>query len=327
MKKLLLSFTCLMMAVAAMAVPVKLTGNLNVMIGEGFGSQKANVSIDCKGNKVDFFLPNFCLIMDGESMPVGHIEIKDIPATTSTDKSGAAQVEFSFDGTITIAAGDQKGIDGWAGPELGEIPTKMTGTFFPDTNFLTCNLDIDMVGGVKVMYTSEQYATVYTDFLNVQVGEGEPTHQENIEIALNTDRKSLELRNFCMVDGEEVMGIGTIYVANMEVAEAGALTTYSYDGNITIRKGTDPSVEEWAGPELGELGVKIVAYQKGSKLSATITLEMLGGITVQFGEDLMEGITTTTTTTTAAGIYNLQGQAIAKALKGISIINNKKVLK
>lgn len=324
-----------MMAVAAMAVPVKLTGNLNVMIGEGFGSQKANVSIDCKGNKVDFFLPNFCLIMDGESMPVGHIEIKDIPATTSTDKSGAAQVEFSFDGTITIAAGDQKGIDAeeWIGPSLENIRTKMTGTFFPDTNFLTCNLDIDIAleGGVKVMYTSEQYATVYTDFLNVQVGEGEPTHQENIEIALNTDRKSLELRNFCMVDGEEVMGIGTIYVANMEVAEAGALTTYSYEGEITIRKGTDPSVEEWMGPvicEEGPLNAKIVAYQKGNKLSATITLEMLGGITVQFGEDLMEGITTATTTTAApAAIYNLQGQAIAKALKGISIINSKKVLK
>lgn len=88
----------------------------------------------------DFELPNFQLIIDGEAMPIGTIVLSGI---TMINEDGVTT--FKIKKTVTIAAGDKKGIstDEWFGPWLGDIPIDLNvGKIYAGR--LYCELDIDM---------------------------------------------------------------------------------------------------------------------------------------------------------------------------------------
>lgn len=99
----------------------KLTVTIN---GDTSDPQVGKVTVTYKDNGViDFSMKDFILVSNGDEIPVGNIDIKDIAQTwDSYNKCGI----FTFNGNITIPAGSDPE-KFWMGPYLGAIPLQMSG--------------------------------------------------------------------------------------------------------------------------------------------------------------------------------------------------------
>lgn len=131
----------------------------------------------------------------------------------------------------------------------------------------------------KTTYTIhivEQYD--YKNDLVVAIASGEQTsytapQPTTIQLVKESDgSKTFKLRNFILGSGKDAMGVGNIEVTNL--TQNG--NTYSASKNITITAGDDPSFAEdnWVGPGLGNIPVKVTANLEGNQMTASIHIDM-----------------------------------------------------
>ena len=88
-------------------------------------------------NTINFQLKNFMLDKDGDIMPVGNINVNNIPVT-KTD----GITNFADEQTIQIEEGDDPTVPYWAGPMLGDIPLKLSGCYSDEHLYVTIDIPL-----------------------------------------------------------------------------------------------------------------------------------------------------------------------------------------
>lgn len=159
-----------------------------------------------------------------------------------------------------------------------------------------------------------------------------------ITVANNGDGTcDFSLKNFVMVLGTDTMAIGNIDLKKVQMEEKDGVTLITTDQSIEIQPGDDPKFEEdeWFGPNLGEVPIKLSGKLTASALYVNIDIDMtslLGqtiNVVVGQANNVVSGINTTKVTpaTQSTTIYTLNGLRVNKANKGVYIINGKKIVK
>lgn len=166
--------------------------------------------------------------------------------------------------------------------------------------------DISVNSANQTVYTiqfaqpaPQEVVTTYKNDLSVRVlGSTNQPAETNINLIESKGTYSLELKNFVL----EGLGVGNIKVTNLDVAD----NTYTTSQTITITEGDDPSINEWIGPTLGEVPVKVVATVNGDQMVAQITIKDfsgMGNIDVTFAPTVTIGANASVST--EAGVNNV----------------------
>lgn len=145
----------------------------------------------------------------------------------------------------------------------------------------------------------QEVVTTYKSDLSVRVlGSTSQPAETNINLIESKGTYSLELKNFVL----KGLGVGNIKVTNLDVAD----NTYTTSQTITITEGDDPSINDWIGPTLGEVPVKVVATVNGDQMVAQITIKNfsgMGNIDVTFAPTVTIGANASVST--EAGVNNV----------------------
>ena len=114
------------------------TCHLKVVVN-GIVSEQDQVQVDVTNNNgsYDLSLKNFALVSEGESIPVGNIEVIGV---TGTDEFGYTTIIYNE--SVLITEGDDPQYDYWLGPMLGEVPLEMTSRFTDSA--LSATIDITL---------------------------------------------------------------------------------------------------------------------------------------------------------------------------------------
>ena len=292
MKKFLLTLLCTIVA-ALGAMAQTYTDRLVVTVnGESSEPMQATVNYTDNGNGTcNFSLPNFVLGSGEEAIPVGNINIDNIPLSAPVNGISS----FEFKGDITIAAGDDPTKDFWFGPELGVLPLDLKGKVSVDKIYVSISLDLmsTLEQIVYVQFGDPNFNAVkYTDNLVVTVnGESSEPQQTTVIFNDNGDGTcNFLLPNFALGEGEEAIPVGNIDIQNIPLSAAdGGLRTFEFKGNITIAAGDDPTKEFWFGPELGVLPLDLKGKVSADKIYVSINLDLMETLEqivyVQFGDD------------------------------------------
>ena len=118
-------------------------------------------------------------------------------------------------------------------------------------------------------------ATDYTDTLVVTVN-GVSSYQHATISLTEQDNETytLSLKNFKLINGEQVIGVGTISLPDCEAIKTTRGMIIEEDVAINIEAGDDPSVDFWMGPAIGEVPIKLCAALVGDKLQAVIDINL-----------------------------------------------------
>lgn len=285
MKQTLLTLAMLVasLGVQAQTNSKTYTDYLVVTINEESSTpQAANINVSVADNLMTFSLKNFCLVAGEDKMGVGNIELDNI-ALTATDIEGV--YAFSVTQNITITEGDLEGVEMWMGPMLGEIPIILNGTICNEKMYVT--IDIDMMETLGQIITvkvgnpidgKSMTDKVYADYLTVTINEESSEPQvANISVSVADSKMKFSLQNFCLVAGEDKMGVGDITLEDVELKPTDVEGVYSFEvnQNITITEGDLEDVEMWMGPMLGEIPIELKGVICDKKLYVTIDIDMM----------------------------------------------------
>ena len=168
--------------------------------------------------------------------------------------------------------------------------------------------------GEKTTYTvkfdnSKATVTPYSNDLSVTIN-GLCTQPQPTEIQLIDEKDgstSLALNNFILRSGKDVMPVGNIYLTKVQRSGVNPMRLTTTQ-EIAIMPGDLPGIDidDWLGPQLGDVPVELNAEVADGKLTATIdinmqTLEQI--IHVVFAPTL--NISAETNLNAEAGLYNL----------------------
>lgn len=159
-----------------------------------------------------------------------------------------------------------------------------------------------------------------------------------ITVANNGDGTcDFSLKNFVMVLDEDSMAVGNIDLKKVQMEEKDGISLITTDQSIEIQPGDDPKFEEdeWLGPNLGEVPIKLSGKLTAYALYVNIDIDMtslLGqtiNVVVGQANNVVSSINTTKVApaTQSTTIYTLNGLRVKKANKGMYIINGKKTIK
>lgn len=137
MKKFLalVAATCCTLALSATTY----TSHLKVTIN-GISAEEDQVQVDVNRNSQGTYnlsLKNFCLTVEGVTMPVGNIEVNDV---AGVDEFGYTTIKFDAPINITPGNDGEHSEGDWIGPMLGEVPIQLTARFIDRA--LDANIDI-----------------------------------------------------------------------------------------------------------------------------------------------------------------------------------------
>lgn len=118
------------------------------------------------------------------------------------------------------------------------------------------------------------WATEYTGQLNVTVNGNLTQMKTAITLDKAGDKYNFSLKNFKLINGEQVIGVGNIELNDLEAVEAYGIKTITVDQNITIVDGDDPSIDQWIGPLISPIPLKLVAKFNNQVLSVDIDIDM-----------------------------------------------------
>lgn len=201
--------------------------------------------------------------------------------------------------------------------------------------------------GACGMLAQAQTTRIYTDDLVVTInGESTEPQETQIFITDNGDGTyNMELKNFCLGAGEEVMYVGNIQLENIPGEQADGYTTINTVQTINIQPGDLEGEIFWLGPMLGNVPIDFKSKLTADKMYCTIDIDMMESleqiIYVTFGTDDFQGSSVESIKTDNANapvcVYTLQGAVVktnvspASALdglrKGVYIVGGKKVIK
>lgn len=184
--------------------------------------------------------------------------------------------------------------------------------------------------GEKV-YHDDLYVQVNTSLNGPLPADVQVTYREGyIDFALN---------DFSMVSDGNIMYVGNILIPNLQVTHVGnGLYTYSFHDKMEIGAGSFSQDEygdpiDWLGPMLGPLDLGLDGKITADKAYVTIDIPLASmgqNIHVIFGKDDFETAIRSLkySAGTPRGIYDLNGRAVTKVIKGrVYIENGKKVRK
>lgn len=122
-------------------------------------------------------------------------------------------------------------------------------------------------------------ANDYTDKLTVTVNGESMEQQATINITQQSDGKyTLSLNNFCLEseDNGEVtrIGVGNIVLADREGTTEDGITTITYNDNLLITDGDDPSIGFWMGSMLGPVPIEMEARFNDKQLYCEIHINL-----------------------------------------------------
>lgn len=193
-----------------------------------------------------------------------------------------------------------------------------------------------------------QETKTYTDDLVVTVdGKSTPAQKTDIEVTFSEDKTtcSLALKNFRLIEGEDILGVGNIVVDNISLKEDEGYKTFKVPRIINITPGDLPGTVEsdWIGPYLGDVPIEMTGKINDDKLYCKIDIDMtstdLGQmINVVFGSDITTSVSTVTSNRNGkTNVYTINGVCVAKDVEtihaldnlksGLYIVNGQKVIK
>lgn len=290
----------------------------------------------------DLFLDNIYLCLDGETMNFGAVTIPgiDLDEQDGYSRFGhSARVNFE-EGTAVI---DEE----WVAAGLN-LEVVVSGKLKDDALYYTLNINAtDQLGGVIVMDFGTDFAPatpagpakVYNDQLVVTVNdESTPAIPASVEVTPLTDGGiNFTLKNFVMTaDGFEAY-VGNINIEDLALVEGPGYKSFNYTGSIFITPGDAAGVaeEEWLGPMLGQIPLRMRGRITDDKLYVTIDIDMVElqqVVFVTFGEPIaadptVVGLGSIATESAAQTIYDLQGRRVSAPANGLHIVNGKTVIR
>lgn len=168
----------------------------------------------------------------------------------------------------------------------------------------------------------------YTDNLVVTINDEAAEPQETtIIVEKNSDGTyNLSLNKFTLGG---TIKVGNIVLNNIAATEENGIANITADQTIQIAAG-DENVDDWMGPMLGDVPVKLTGKLNNEKLYCTIDIDMISTlgqmVYVVFGSDITTGIENVITENYSQAIYDITGREVNKIeTAGIYIINGKKV--
>ncbi|MBP5770362.1 MAG: calycin-like domain-containing protein [Bacteroidaceae bacterium] len=183
-----------------------------------------------------------------------------------------------------------------------------------------------------------QEARTYTEDIIVTVNnQSAPPQPANIDVLFHEKEQTIDLtlKNFCLSDGENTMGIGNIAVKDIPVQkDTEGRFTFNIEQTIKITEGEGDSPSGiWLGPELPEIPLVLQGELDEKKIYATIDIdlqEQLGQIVyVVVGTPFpQKGDAIRSIVSTRNGkcqIVDLAGRRVSGSKKGLYIVNGKKV--
>lgn len=203
------------MTILVNLIPVKVyTDQLLVTIdGSSAEPQVADVMVSDNGNgTINFLLKNFVLVQEGQQMGVGNIFVRDLAA----EKGDDGLMHFSYDGDITITAGDPEVSDTWMGPILcqnGGIPIQLQGKMNLDKLFVTINIPF---GGMSIFVqlgTDDFPAGVIGDVTGDGVVDGGDAQQILNVMSVDGYDAKCDINNDNVVDGGDYQQVLNIMSA------------------------------------------------------------------------------------------------------------------
>ncbi|MBQ9523527.1 MAG: calycin-like domain-containing protein [Bacteroidaceae bacterium] len=304
--------------------------------------QTADVKVVDNGNgTINFIMKNFFMVAGENSVPVGNIVIENLPVT-----EGENGVKIlTFKGNLVIQPGDMPGVDFWVGPEFGEIPLDLRGKMTDDKMYAAIDIDIREAFG-QVLFVQfgrdNFFATekIYTEQLVITVnGESSEPQMTGVTVIDNANQTiDFELKNFFLPNGETSIPVGNIKIENIPVTKGDdGLDYITFEGAVTIQPGDMEGVNNWAGPMVGEIPMKLQGKMNENKLFVTIDIdiqETLGQIVnVQVGTDdfiNQEEIDAVNDVVSlhksSSDVYDLSGRRVKNPSHGIYVVSGKKVL-
>ena len=149
-------------------------------------------------NTINFQLKNFMLDQDGDLMPVGNINVNNIPVTKADGVTN-----FADEQTIQIEEGDDPTAPYWAGPMLGDIPLKLSGCYSDEHLYVT--IDIPLSEELQVYVELGNKGDV-TGIFTVKNAASKTKAVQNVIYDLNGRKVSkMQRGRYYIVDGKVVM--------------------------------------------------------------------------------------------------------------------------
>ena len=149
MRRTLLTILCAFAGLFGIAQNTKNYSEPLVVTVNGESSEPVMIDVNVVDNgngTINFELKNFFLEMEGEKMGIGNIVLENLAAVEGED----GLKHFSYEGPLTITAGDAEGVGYWMGPMLGEIPLNLQGKLNDEKLFVTIGIDMQSVMGQTV---------------------------------------------------------------------------------------------------------------------------------------------------------------------------------
>ena len=313
--------------VMGMAETKTYTDNLVVTINDA-STQPQETTIfftDNGDGTCNFALNNFCLVDGDSKMGVGNIKVDTLTYAVGDDGIGV----FSCDRVIQIAKGDDSNIsDVWLGPGLGDVPLILDGKITEDKVYVTIDINMESLGQmIHVTLGDDNFAP--------------PTYTLTFLVEGDTIQ-SVDLMEDDAIEYPEVEereGYTFAWDKELTVMPAEATTiTGTYTANIykvTYMDGETviASYEVAYGESLPEAPV----YNREDDQEFTYTFEgWLGDVftTMPAHDVVYTAIIKSTPTAIDAilasdgqlKVYDLQGRRVERPVKGIYVINGKKVM-
>lgn len=302
MKKFLLTLAVAMFSLAGVAETTTrtFTDKLVVTVDGEESTMDATVEVEMlEDNYINFVLKNFILVSDGDDMPVGNIEIKNLFTRNKGDYSS-----FSYNANLQIKEGDAEGYDTWVGPDLGNVPLVLKGKLSDDKLYVSIDIDmksLEQVISVKfgedfaapAILSTKEYKAMLTSFLTSTDDEdyGEVVEllplesyttvlstlsNGNIQLSLNDFGVSFEGE-----EGVEMLSFGNAVLTDVDVVSRGSFSDFS--GNLNA---------EFVGED-GPVSLSLEMKGKFSDdalyytidLSNLEQIDIYGVISYTFGED------------------------------------------
>lgn len=192
-----------------------------------------------------------------------------------------------------------------------------------------------------------QETKIYTDDLVVSVDEETaPAQKTDIEVTFSEDKTTctLALKNFCLINGEDITPVGNIIVDNIALKnEEAGYKTFNVSRVINISAGDIPGTTEldWIGTFLGDVPIEMTGKVTDDRLYCIIDINMESLnqiIKVTFGNDITTSVSAVTTNQNGkVNVYTINGVCVAKNVdaihaldglkSGLYIVNGQKVIK
>lgn len=287
----------------------------------------------------DLCLDNLILSAGGETMTFGAVTI---PGIDLDEQQGYSR--FNHTARVDFAEGSAAA-EYWMAAGLN-IEVAVDGKLKDDALYYTLAINaVDQLGGTIVMDFGTDFAPatpagaakVYDDQIVVSVNDyTTDAIPASVEVTpLSDGGINFTLKNFQMTGEDLDMKVGNINIEDLALVEGPGYKSFNYTGSIFITPGDEAGVaeDEWLGPMLGQIPLRMRGRITDNKLYVTIDIDMveLGQVIfVTFGSkieaDPTVGISAVAPAASSTAVYDLQGRRVRSA-QGVRIEGGKLVIR